>query len=232
MGWNVECHAIDLLDAREHHGALRQAREVANEHEVLDTGVELRQHSGRAYRLEHHADDAECYIMVAGGDLAHLAKERRGGVQRQSLEVGLADVLDLQVDVSDVASAGKFYHVAHVVGLEQQVSQAHESASANSYTAQVADVVAIHAHQRGAGAHRHDGELVEAAVEACPQAVGLELVGLAGGQVVDGSCHSRAAHSCEHHVLNVVESDSVVVDILSKRPKERCDGVGCGDKHG
>ena len=38
---DVELHAVNLLDAREHHSTLWQAGEIANEHEVLDTGVEL-----------------------------------------------------------------------------------------------------------------------------------------------------------------------------------------------
>ena len=33
-------------------------------------------------------------------------------------------------------------------------------------------------------------------------------------------------------MLNVIESDAVVVNILAERPEERCDGVGGGDKHG
>ena len=181
MGGYVEFHAIDFLDAREYHRALWQASKVANKHEVLDAGVELRQHSSRANRLENHANDAQSHIMFTRSNLAHFSKERSCGMQRQTLKVGFADVLDLQVDVSNITLLGKCYHVTDVVSLEQQVSEAHQGATANADAAQVAYLVAINTYQRGACSHRDNSEVIETAVEARTQTIGLELVGLARG---------------------------------------------------
>ena len=40
--------------------------------------------------------------------------------------------------------------------------------AAHPDAADVGDVVTIDTHQRGAGAHRHDNDVVQAAVKACP----------------------------------------------------------------
>ena len=50
-----------------------------------------------------------------------------------------------------------------------------QRAAAHRDAADVADAVAVNLHQRCPGAHRHDDETVQAAVEAGSKAVGAEL---------------------------------------------------------
>ena len=87
-------------------------------------------------------------------------------------------------------------------------------------------VVAVTLHKRSARAHAHHNHAVFLRLKASAQTVGHKLLGLVGGQSVDGLVYVCTAHAGEHHVLHLCELYFVVVQIFSERSVKRCDRVG------
>ena len=162
--------------------------------------------------------------------VVHLAEERGGRVERQSGERGLADVLDLEVHIAQVALARQLRYPQDVVRLEQEARKTDERSPAQADTAYVPDALPFHLHERGARPHADDNQPVEVGYVLRPEAVGHELVGARRRQSVEGLLHVGAAHARHHHLLDVRERDRVVVKIFAECSEERCYRVVCLDK--
>ena len=224
-----EPHAEHLFQHGEDGAALRQLRQVADEHEIADRGVQRGENRALANALQHHVEDAEGGVLRGDGP-AHLAKVRGRRVQRQALQRRGGDVADLQIDVLEAAVLGQLDDLADVGRVEQQAGQAGDRAAADADAADVRDLPAGHLHERGAGAHAHHDRLLEIRVIRRAQAVRQEFVRLRGRDAVQRLVDVGAAHAGEHNLFDGVERNPVVIRIFAERAEQRGHRVGRADE--
>ena len=157
---DVEPDVVERLESGEYLLALRQEREVADEHEVADIAAQRGEPCCRAYRLEHHVDEAYGDVFLRGVALG-VGEIGSSGVHRQSRHGDGADVADGEVDIADIALLSHFGHLLDIIGVKHDAGQSCECAAANADTADVAHLVAVTFHERGTRTHRHDDGVVE-----------------------------------------------------------------------
>jgi len=139
---NDKPHIVELLELGVHLTALRQPRQVADEHKIACAALERAQYGCRAYGLEHHADEPQSDVLAAGIAL-RVGKEACRGIHGQARQRPGRDVAYAQIDIGDVAQQGHVRNLLDIVGVEQQAAQAVERAAAYANASQVGDFTVV-----------------------------------------------------------------------------------------
>jgi len=222
---NVEADVVEFLQGGEHFLALGEIRQLADEHEVADVAAYGGEPRGRAYRLEHHLDESGGDVLLRGIGL-RVGEVGGRGVHGQSGQRLGGDVADGEIDVTDIAVLGQLGHLLDITRVEHDARQTFQRAATDADTTDMAHVVAVALHERGTCAHRDDDRMVEFRLKTGTETVGHELLGLRRGQSVDGRVDIGRTYAREHHLLDILQVDVVVMQVLAEGTVKRGDGIG------